>query len=161
MGNGYFHFCFQNLEKSKRCEFGYTFRTRVIGGQNKQPNQEKLDQQKRNAIQTQTEEEDKYAGLTFEQIQKKKLEAKKAKALSESMDTMVEMTAQLQSNLGQLNDHWQFMLEREEAHRYLSEDTFTTIIFWTFIEVFVILFIACVQIFFLTRKFNKSRQALF
>ena len=78
---------------------------------------------------------------------------------SERAAILLDRGEQLLDDLADLMDHQAYLKLREEAHRELTERTFTRVVRWSVLEAVVLVAVASGQVLYL-RKFFEQRRYL-
>lgn len=77
--------------------------------------------------------------------------------LQEHTQKLVELALNLQDQLYDLEDHHEYLRAREEAHREVTEQTFSRVVRWTILEALALVVVATGQVVYL-RKFFETRR---
>ncbi len=70
---------------------------------------------------------------------------------------LLDMCGTLMRGLQTMEDHQEYMRERENRHLTLADATFHRVVQWTVLEAVVLVLIACGQVLYLKRFFEQTR----
>ena len=75
-----------------------------------------------------------------------------------SLESLLDVSEQLNEGLLTLTDHQAYMRRREDSHRKTLASTKTRVLWWTLAESAVLVLISLWQIFFIRRFFETKRR---
>lgn len=70
---------------------------------------------------------------------------------------LMELSEKLMEGLHTMNDHQEYMRERENRHLLVADTTLSRIVQWTVLEAIVLILISCGQVLYLKKFFEQRR----
>eukprot|EP00559_Dactyliosolen_fragilissimus_P005907 CAMPEP_0184861294 /NCGR_PEP_ID=MMETSP0580-20130426/6008_1 /TAXON_ID=1118495 /ORGANISM="Dactyliosolen fragilissimus" /LENGTH=234 /DNA_ID=CAMNT_0027358723 /DNA_START=140 /DNA_END=844 /DNA_ORIENTATION=+ len=130
-------FDYDNKDDEPR-KMGFSFRVTPLDGTYKKKEQE--DNTKTDITSTGTTNKD----------------GKKVSA-DQQKDALMQISSDLMDKMNLLQDHNQYIKERESMHRDVIEQTFSMILSWTLLEALVLVIVSITQVMYLKKFFETKR----